>query len=229
MDEKFCKSDKLAPWIHNCQKKHSLALERCFLGDKKVIDYGTVDGSSEYIKRKRILDAISKTRNSRYNPNYMHIDEQWNTEFYKFPAQAIEIFLRYAIEFCERFPREQEFNEFVLNGKHKNIKCAYTFYNTSYGERLKDKLGLDNPALKEFLDLKQYQFFSDTKNIFFISEPHFKNKDYIWIKEDFDIVINCSRKSESCTNSRLEKRVQVCKDGQKELCYFGNKKVIDYD
>lgn len=152
-------------------------------------------------------------------------------EKHRFPMLGIYRMLKRIIINCDRLPFENEFKDFILNGRHPNIKCS-ELIKTWTSDRGNIAVGKKIPNLSQFLNEKNFKVFSDSKSIVVSSHHDPKNWHFKDIKGDeADMVIRCTFVKGNCQLSWLKQQMKNCrrdKNFAKNNCYLGNMKVIDY-
>lgn len=147
------------------------------------------------------------------------------------PMSGIESILNSMLRICTRFPTQQEFKDFILNGSHENIKCSEVI-KTQTNPRDNQKLGKDIHDLTEFFQRNEHKVYSDTKKLFVVLKIKPKEwKSKYFKSEDYAYVIECTLGSERCFLSPLEYQARSCRGSEtfaKDNCYFNGKKIIDY-
>lgn len=232
---KECKFDRLNGRIKKCKSDITFPQEHCYFGSNKIIDFqtGKINPASKPY-RYRLLSNIHDTKErNRFiqtmQQTKMVYSGGWNRELYYLPIEAIGLIFEYSSKYCERFPSETEFNDFVLNKFHKNIKCTKELASTEYKRLLDGRLGMGNPTLTEFIERNQYQYYSDQKNLALVSRPVFKAERFHKFRsETYDTVLRCSHTGNNCGTTPLKNVIEGCLKF-KERCYLGNKKIIDYN
>lgn len=150
---------------------------------------------------------------------------------YRSPMVTINRLLGYVEQYCNRLPSEKEFEQFVLNGEHKSIKCSKIIKAAIPLQRTGDQIGKNLPHLPEFLNRKQYQVYSDTKKIFVILKHNPSEWKYKYFKpEEYEFVIHCTLGHGTCKINKIKDRAQSCRASKafSKNCYFNGKKVINY-
>jgi hypothetical protein len=152
-------------------------------------------------------------------------------ERYYFPMLSINALLSQADSTCNRLPSEEEFKDFISNGKHRSIDCSKPIkafiVQVSEGEQI----GKELPYLSAFLKRDQYQIYSDTKTLFVILKHKPSEWNYKYFKsEDYEYVIHCIHDLKKCHLTRVKNLASGCRRSKtfSKYCHFGNKKVIDY-
>lgn len=153
-------------------------------------------------------------------------------EFYRYPMLAIDGFLHGAEQYCNRLPSEKEFRNFILNGRHKFLRCSQIIKAAIPLQRTGHHVGKDLPYLPDFLKRDQYQVYSDTKNFFIILKHNPSEWKYKYFKSDeYEFAIHCKFGLAKCSFSKIKSWASSCRASEtfaQNHCYFNGKKIIDY-
>lgn len=159
------------------------------------------------------------------------IEQEQLDRLYINPMSGINSILNTMLRLCNRFPTQQEFKDFILNGSHKDIKCSEVI-KTQTNPRDNQNVGKNIQELAEFFERNEHNVYSDSKEIFVVLKINPKEwKGKYFKSEDYAYVITCTFGSKRCDLSPLELRVSSCKASKtfaKDNCYFNGKKIIYY-
>lgn len=155
-----------------------------------------------------------------------NIDEQ-----YHLPMIGIYRMLKIIMIHCNRLPLENEFKDFVLNGRHRNIKCT-ELIKTWTSDRGEIAVGKKIPNLRDFLEKNNFRVFSDSKKIIISSHHNSKLWNFKYIPgHKADMVIRCTYANATCEIAWLKQHINNCRRDKifaKNNCFFSGKKIIDY-
>jgi hypothetical protein len=156
---------------------------------------------------------------------------------YSGPMNDIKSILHITQRKCKRFPSENEFKEFILNGSHPGIKCTekIMIHESRVGKSALENVlttGRNIPKLVKFLESKNYKVYSDTKKIHVILDLNPKDWKYKTYKHEEAVsIISCIMNHGDCLSASFDARARSCRNRKKiaeHLCHLGGKKIIDY-
>ncbi|MCM2351912.1 MAG: hypothetical protein NDI69_18005 [Bacteriovoracaceae bacterium] len=159
------------------------------------------------------------------------VEQRQLDRLYLDPMSGINSSLNTMLRLCNRFPTEQEFKDFILNGTHKNIKCSDVI-KTKIEQREEMKIGKNFRNMTAFFERNEHKVYSDTKKIFVILKVDSKNwRGKYFESKDYAFVINCTFGAGNCFLTPFELRAKSCRASEafaQKQCYFNGKKIIDY-
>ncbi len=168
----------------------------------------------------------------RIIPRERYEEKQEIDELHHWPMEAIYYFLKAAMTNCRRFPLENEFNHFLVNGVHKDIQCSELIKTN-----LKKIYGIpsdraEGQFLSDFIKRGQYKVISDSKRIYVIYKNDPKRWKYKHFeREEYDKVILCKYSDQYCVFMELNDLFISCRNSdsfEDNNCYLGGKKIFDY-